>query len=83
MIKFVILKIVRFFYRIFSKLIYFIIPFISKILVFLRFQSRIINQLSKLRSESHKIYDYKKLVSKFLGKDKLIALDVGAQGGLK
>jgi len=81
MIKFVILKVVRFFYRIFSKLIYFIIPFISRILVFLRFQSRIINQLNKLRSESHKIYDYKKLVSKFLGKDKLVALDVGAQGG--
>jgi FkbM family methyltransferase len=81
MIKFVFLKVIRFFYRIFAKLIYFIIPFISKILVFLRFQSRIINQLNKLRSESHKIYHHKKLVSKFMGKDRLIALDVGAQGG--
>ena len=81
MIKFTLLKITRFFYRIFAKLIYFIVPFISRILIFFRFQSRIINQLNKLRSDTHKIYNYKSLISKFLGKGKLVALDVGAQGG--
>jgi len=81
MVKLILLKVVRFFYRIISKLIYFSIPFFSKILIALRLHSRIINQLNKLRSESHKTEDFSIFISKLLNNGKLIALDVGAQGG--
>ena len=81
MLKFVLYKIIRFFYRLLSKIIYLCIPSISRILILLRLNSRIINQLNKLRSESHKIDDYRNFVSKLLNGNKLIALDVGAQGG--
>jgi len=80
-IKFTLSKILRFFYRLLSKIIYFCIPYIYKILILLKLNSRIINQLNKLRSESHKIDDHSNLISKLLGDKKLIALDVGAQGG--
>ena len=58
-----------------------IIFIISKVLIALRLHSRAVNQLNKLRSESHKTDDYRSVVSQFMGKEKLIALDVGAQGG--
>ena len=81
MIKLIILKVTRFFYRILSKIIYLLIPIISKILIALRLNSRIINQLNRLRYESHKTDDHSNLISKLLVDNKLIALDVGAQGG--
>ena len=81
MIKLIVLKVTRFFYRILSKIIYLLIPIISKILIALRLNSRIINQLNKLRYESHKIDNHSNLISKLLVDNKLIALDVGAQGG--
>ena len=81
MIKLIVLKITRFFYRILSKIIYLLIPIISKILIALRLNSRIINQLNRLRHESHKNDDHSNLISKLLVDNKLIALDVGAQGG--
>ena len=43
--------------------------------------SRIINQLNKLRAESHKNQNHSSFISKLLAKKKLVALDVGAQGG--
>ena len=81
MIKLIVLKVTRFFYRILSKIIYLLIPIISKILIALRLNSRIINQLNRLRHESHKNDDHSNLISKLLVDNKLIALDVGAQGG--
>ena len=81
MIKLVLSKIIRFFCRLLSKTIYFFIPVISRILIALRLNSRIINQFNKLRSESHKIDDHRGLISKLLANNKLVALDVGAQGG--
>ena len=81
MIKSISLKILRFFCRLSSKIIYFCVPFISRIFMVFRLNSRIINQLDKLRSESHKIDDHSILVSKLLDNNKLAALDVGAQGG--
>ena len=81
MIKLIVLKVTRFLYRILSKIIYFLIPIISKILIALRLNSRIINQLNRLRYESHKTDDHSNLISKLLVDNKLIALDVGAQGG--
>ena len=58
-----------------------VILVISRILIALRVHSRIINQLNKLRSESHKIDDHRNIVSKLMENKKLMALDVGAQGG--
>ena len=73
--------IIRFLCRLLSKIIYFCIPIISKILITLKLHSRIINQLNKLRSESHKVDDHSNFILKLLGNNKLVALDVGAQGG--
>ena len=81
MIKLIILKVTRFFYRLLSKIIYFLIPIISKILITLRLNSRIVNQLNRLRYESHKTDDHSNLISRLLVDNKLVALDVGAQGG--
>ena len=81
MIRSVLSKIIRFFCRLLSKIIYLVIPTISRILITLRLHSRVINQLNKLRSESHKIDDHRNFISKLLNDNKLVALDVGAQGG--
>ena len=81
MIKFVLLKTKRFIYRLTAKLIYILIPIISRIFIILKLNSRIINQLNKLRYSSHTIDDHSNLISKLLTNNKLIALDVGAQGG--
>ena len=81
MIKPVLLKIIRFFFRLLSKIIYFFVPIISRIFIALRLNSRIINQFNKLRHESHKIDDHTSFISKLLDDNKLVALDVGAQGG--
>ena len=62
MIKIALLKIVRFFYRLLSKIIYLVIPIISKILIILKLNSRIINQLNKLRSESHRTQNHTSFV---------------------
>jgi len=81
MIQQILIKILRIFYRLLTKIIYLIIPILSRILIFFRLNSRVINQLNKLRYESHKIYDHRNLISSLLIDKKLIALDVGAQGG--
>ena len=65
----------------FSKIVHFCVPIISRILIMFKIHSRIINQLNKLRSESHKTDNHSNLVSKLLGEKKILALDVGAQGG--
>ena len=58
-----------------------IIKIISKTLILLKINSRIVNQFNKLRSEVHKNEDHSNFLLKLLGDKKLIALDVGAQGG--
>ena len=58
-----------------------IILVVSKVLTVLRLRARTVNQLNKLRSESHKIDDYRRTISQLIGNERLIALDVGAQGG--
>ena len=58
-----------------------IIQIISKTLIALKIHSRVVNQFNKLRSESHKNQDHSNFVSKLLREKKLVALDVGAQGG--
>ena len=81
MIKFIFSKILRFFCRLLAKMIYFIIPLFSKVFLIFKINSRIINQLNKLRSAVHLNDDHKNLISKLLVDKKLTALDVGAQGG--
>jgi len=58
-----------------------IIKIASKFFIALKVHSRIVNQFNKLRSESHKNQDYSSFVSRLLNEKKLVALDVGAQGG--
>ena len=58
-----------------------IISVISRILITLRLHSRIINQLNKLRYESHKNDDHRNIISKLMENKKFVALDIGAQGG--
>ena len=81
MIRAIFLKTIKFFCRLLSKITYFCVPFFSRILIMLRLHSRVINQLNKLRAESHKSDDHSSLILKFLGNEKLITLDAGAQGG--
>ena len=81
MIKFLFLKIIRFFYRQLSKIIYFLVPVISKILIAFRLNARIINQFNQLRTSSNNTQDHRSLISKLLMNKKLFALDIGAQGG--
>ena len=71
----------RFFYRQISKIIYLFIPIISRVFLALKLNSRIINQLNKIRSTSHNNDDHSNLISKLMLDNKLTALDVGAQGG--
>jgi len=81
MINLVLSKILRFFYRLISKIVYLCLPTISRVFIKLRLNSRIINQLNKLQSESHKFNNHANFILKLLNKKKLAALDVGAQGG--
>ena len=71
----------RFLYRLLCKLTYLITPFRSKILTIFKLRSRVINQLTSLRLEANKSENYSNLVSKLLLNEKIVALDVGAQGG--
>ena len=58
-----------------------IVEVISRILIVLKKHSRVVNQFNKLRSETHKNENHNNLILKLLGEKKLVALDVGAQGG--
>ena len=81
MIKSLLSKIMRFFCRLLFKIIYFFVPIVSRIFIAFRINARIINQLNKLRHETHKIDDHTNFISKLLVDSKLVALDVGGQGG--
>ena len=63
------------------KITYLLVPLKSKILTIFRLRSRVINQLNNLRLQANKFEDYTNLLSKILLNEKIIALDVGAQGG--
>jgi len=81
MIELIFSKILKSIYRLFSKIIYLCLPYFSKLLVLLKLNSRIVNQLNKLRSESHRSEDHSSLILKIMMNNKLSSLDVGAQGG--
>ena len=66
----------------FSKsLIKFLLPAIFKILIKLKLNRRVINFLHEKSYNSNNKYNFIPLIEKFLQKNKIIALDVGAQGG--
>jgi len=74
-------KIMKIFYKILSKVVYLLIPFFSKLLILMNLNSRVVNQLNRLRFNSNHGDNYSVIVSQLLNEYKLTALDVGAQGG--
>ena len=66
----------------FSKsLIKILLPAIFKILIKLKLNRRVINFLHEKSYNSNNKYNFTSLLEKFLEKNKIVALDVGAQGG--
>ena len=74
MLKKRILKLSRSFLKI-------ILPTIFKILIKLKLNRRVINFLSDRSYNSNNLYDFTKIIKNILNENKIIALDVGAQGG--
>ena len=62
-------------------LIKFILPLFFKILLNLKLNRRVINFLSDKSYNSNDLYNFTSLIKKYLKDKKIIALDVGAQGG--
>jgi len=58
-----------------------LLPAIFKILIKLKLNRRVINFLHEKSYNSNNKYDFTSLLEKFLDKNKIVALDVGAQGG--
>mgnify|MGYP001410797168 FL=1 len=58
-----------------------LLPAVSKVLIKLKLNRRVINFLHEKSYNSNSKYNFTSLLEKFLEKDKIIALDVGAQGG--
>ncbi len=67
--------------KISRSLIKLILPLISKILIKLKLNRRVINYLSEKSYKSNDTHNFIKLISSLLKDEKIIALDVGAQGG--
>ena len=66
----------------FSKsLVKILLPAVSKILIKLKLNRRVINFLHETSYNSNFKYNFTSLLEKFLEKNKIVALDVGAQGG--
>ena len=68
-------------YKIFRSLIKVILPIIFKILIKLKLNRRVINFLSEKSYKSNEKYNFVSLIKKLIKNKKIIALDVGAQGG--
>ena len=58
-----------------------LLPAVSKILIKLKLNRRVINFLHEKSYNSNCKYDFTSMLEKFLEKNKIVALDVGAQGG--
>ena len=58
-----------------------ILPIIYKILIKLKLNRRVINFLSDKSYRSNDQYNFTNLISGLLKNEKIISLDVGAQGG--
>ncbi len=71
-------KVILKFLRSFIKLI---LPLIFKFLIKIKSNRRVINYLSESSYKSNNKYEFEGLIKKLLDKEKILALDVGAQGG--
>ena len=58
-----------------------LLPSLFKILIKLKLNRRVINFLHEKSYNSNNKYNFASLLEKFLDKNKIVALDVGAQGG--
>ena len=58
-----------------------ILPLIFKILIKLKLNRRVINFLNDRSYNSNNYYDFTKIIQNILNDKKIIALDIGAQGG--
>ena len=58
-----------------------ILPIIFKILIKLRLNRRVINYLNDKSYNSNNYYDFTKIIQNILNDKKIVALDIGAQGG--
>lgn len=68
-------------HKFFRSLIKIILPLLFKILIKLKLNRRVINFLSEKSYNSNNQYNFEKIIEKLLNKEKILALDVGAQGG--
>tara|TARA_B100001989_G_C24544739_1_gene469973 strand:- start:471 stop:1418 length:948 start_codon:yes stop_codon:yes gene_type:complete len=69
------------FLKIVRSLIKLILPYIYKLLLVLRINRRTINYLSEKGYFSNNLQNFTKILDELLGANKIIALDIGAQGG--
>ena len=69
------------FLKIIRSLIKLILPYISNLLLVLKINRRTINYLNEKSYFSNNLQNFTKIVEEQLGKKKIIALDIGAQGG--
>ncbi len=67
--------------KFFRSLIKLLLPIIYKILISLKLNRRVINFLSEKGYKSNEKYNFKEHIENLLKKNKITALDVGAQGG--
>ena len=58
-----------------------LLPIIYKFLIFFKANSRTINYLTEKRIKENNIYKFDEKIEKFLKGNKIIAVDVGSQGG--
>ena len=69
------------FLKLFRSLAKIVLPFLYKILIKLKINRRVINYLSEKGYKSNNTYNFGKLIKDLIINEKIISLDVGAQGG--
>ena len=69
------------FLKLFRSLAKIVLPFLYKILIKLKINRRVINFLSEKGYKSNNTYNFGKLIKDLIINEKIISLDVGAQGG--
>ncbi len=71
----------KYFFKFSRSLIKIILPALTKIFIFLRVNKRVENFLNEKSHRANDYYDFSKIILDQLGSKKIIALDIGAQGG--
>ncbi len=68
-------------YKFFRSLLKILLPTIFKVLIKLKLNRRVINFLNEESYKSNSKYNFTSIIKKLIKENKIIALDVGAQGG--